>query len=94
MQAGLAHKGKKTYGFQGNGLSAGVGTGDDQQTEILSKPDINGNHSLFIQKRMTAFFDVDASFGLKMGCCVPLYERDSMALAKIKSRSVSSAMSS
>ena len=33
VESGLAHQGQKADGFQGDGLTAGIGTGDDQQVE-------------------------------------------------------------
>ena len=36
--------------------------GDDQKAEILSEPDIDGNHAFLVQQGMAAFFDVDVAF--------------------------------
>ena len=59
MEAGLSHKGKKSYGFQGNGFTAGVWACDDEKIKVFSKPDVDGNHLFWIQKRMAAVFDMD-----------------------------------
>lgn len=58
----LAHQGEKADSFQGNGLTSGVRSGDDQKAEILSEPDIDGNHAFLVQQGMAAFFDVDVAF--------------------------------
>ena len=47
MQAGLPHEGQKADGFEGDGLAAGVGAGDNQRVVILSQRHVNGNHLLF-----------------------------------------------
>ena len=57
MKPGLAHQRQKPHGFQGYGLSAGVGAGDDQQMKFLSQMDIDGNYPVFVDQRVAALAD-------------------------------------
>ena len=59
MQPGLAHKGKKSHGFQGDCLSARVWSCDHQQVKITAQMDINRNYLFLVQQGMSALADVD-----------------------------------
>ena len=51
-KSGLSHELEKTYGLQANGLTAGVGTRDDQHVEILTEINSCGNNLFGIDKGM------------------------------------------
>ena len=93
MQSGLSHQGKKSDCFQGNGFTAGIRTGDDQQFKILTELNVDRNDFLFIEKRMSSFLMRIRPSSLKSGC-VPFIDRESCALAKIKSSFVRRSRSS
>ena len=65
VKSGLSHQGQKTDGFQGDGLTAGVGAGDDEQVgNPCPARSVDGNDLLLgSSSGMTAFLDVDAPFG-------------------------------
>ena len=42
VQAALGHEGQQTEGLEGDGLTAGVGAGDDQGIEGLPQAEIDG----------------------------------------------------
>ena len=68
VESCLSHQGKKSDGFQRYRLTAGIGTGDDQQIECVSQRNGDRDHLLRIQQGMTAFPDVNASvLSLKTG---------------------------
>ena len=69
MQSGLSHQGKKSDCFQGNGFTAGIRTGDDQQFKILTELDVDRYDFLFIEKRMSSFFDEDTAFLVEIRLC-------------------------
>ena len=61
VQAALAEQGKKSDGFQGNCLTAGVRTGDDEHCKVLADADIDRNHFFRVNERVASFFDADAA---------------------------------
>ena len=67
MKPGLSHQRQKSHGFQGYGLSAGVGAGDDQQMKFLSQMDIDGNYPVFVDQRVAALADVDITVRVEQG---------------------------
>ena len=69
MKTRLSHKGKKSHGFQRNGLTAGVGTGNYQKVEVFSQADINGHHLMFFDQRVPGFFQVNDTICVKLGLC-------------------------
>ena len=52
MQAALGHQTQKADGFQGNGLAAGVGAGDDQGVELLTQLHGDGHCLGLVQQRV------------------------------------------
>src|SRR5271166_1735534 len=44
MQSSLRHKAEKTNGFQGNRLAAGIGSGDDDHSEVLTQTKIDRHY--------------------------------------------------
>ena len=60
MESGLSHQGQKAGGLQGDGFTAGVGAGDDEQVVFLAQSDRDGHDLLRIQQRVAAFLNIDA----------------------------------
>ena len=61
MKPRLTHECKKSDGFECDGLTTGIRTGDDKKVEILSKIYVYGNNLFCINKRMTSLFYVDVA---------------------------------
>ena len=59
MQAALGHEGEQTDGFQGHGLTAGVGAGDDQCIKITAQIQIVADSGLGVQQRMAGLTQLD-----------------------------------
>ena len=59
LEAGVGHHGQEAHGFQGDGLAAGVGAGDDQHWPTLGDADRGGNH-VTRQQRVTPADDLHA----------------------------------
>ena len=59
MEPGLSHEGKKPHCFQRDGLSSGVGSGNDQQIKIISQADADRNDFLRVQQGVTAVLNAD-----------------------------------
>ena len=53
MKAGLAHQRQQPDRFQRDGFAAGVRSRDDQKIERVAETDINRNHFVFVDQRMT-----------------------------------------
>ena len=53
METGLGHHGQKAAGLEGHGLSARVGTGDDQSREVLSQRHVDGHAGRRVKQRMS-----------------------------------------
>ena len=59
MQPRLSHQGKQSHRFQGHGLAAGVGPGNNQQVVCLSQRNVNGNHLVLRNQRVASFLDMN-----------------------------------
>ena len=65
MKACLAHKGKKSHGFQGDSFTTGVWSCDNQEVKIISKADVNRNGFFPVDQRVTGLAQADPSFGIE-----------------------------
>ena len=61
MEAALGHEGEQAGGFQGDGLAAGVGAGDDQGVEVLSQPQVDGHRRLLVQQGVTGLPEAEGA---------------------------------
>ena len=52
MQAALSHKSQQAQRFQGDGLAAGVGAGDDQRVKVPAQRQIVAHGGLLVQQRV------------------------------------------
>ena len=59
METRLSHQGKKTYGFQRNGFTTGVWSGDNQEVKIIPETDVNRNGFFLIDQWMTGLCEAD-----------------------------------
>ena len=61
MKPCLSHERKKPDGFQCDGLTTGIRTGDDKKVEILTEIYVYRNNLFCFNKRMTSFFNIDVA---------------------------------
>ena len=66
MQTSLSHQGKETQCFQSNGLTASIGTSDQQCGKFLTQINICGYYCLGIQQRMSTLVDVDIALCIEL----------------------------
>ena len=65
MEPCLSHQGKEPDRLKGDCLSAGIGSGDDQERKIFPQGDRDRHNALLIQQRMPAFPDTDPPLFIK-----------------------------
>ena len=58
----LAHECEESYCLEGNGLAAGIRSGNDQEIESVSQSDRDRYDFLLLQKRMPSFPDMNTPF--------------------------------
>ena len=59
VHAALGHQGEKPHGLEGDGLTAGVGAGDDHGVKVVAQAHGDGHHSLLINQGMAGIFELD-----------------------------------
>ena len=65
MKTGLSHQGEKSHSLQRNGFTTGIWSGDNQKLEFFSQTNVDRYSFFLIQKRMTAFFDINNALLVK-----------------------------
>ena len=67
MKACLPHQSQQSAGLQGNGLAAGIGTGDDQKIECVAKSNIHRDNGALVEQRMSRSAEQNFPFGVESG---------------------------
>src|SRR5699024_2757823 len=62
-------EGEQAQCFQGNGFTAGVGTGNEQCGKFFAQINIDGHNSFLIQQRMSALLDIHIAFCIEQRLC-------------------------
>ena len=67
VKACLPHQSQQSAGLQGNGLAAGIGTGDDQKIECVAKSNIHRDNGALVEQRMSRSAEQNFPFGVESG---------------------------